>query len=382
MQNSIQGGSGDPFGHMGTAVSNNSSNFPSYTSPASLASSSNATARGSEGMSSSTSLSSSSPSLSPWISSLSPLVSGDCEASIIENMCAKILNTTSSLNASSSVPLSTERTDLLTETEKQAIIEATGIIKNKPLPGICSPLAYNTLIRLLSDCPSIQLACLFLLRLMVLIPDKTCLPPSSTASFRGLLSMIVQPNNQLNGIPAIVMSLCTLSNLLTSSSGCDLIYEDDTLSSRLLDYVIMSLSHARVEMRQMSAAVILNMTIVCTNGKEGGGWRVPSPNSSALPVGRAGVREGSNEIPSEADNEEDMHPAAVQVICGTLEGVSDEIDAVCRQRRLASACRVLRSCGKVSVNLAKDIGFDVPVSDMLKRHNLTLEEKQILNDLH
>jgi hypothetical protein len=55
------------------------------------------------------------------------------------------------------------------------------------------------------------------------------------------------------------------------------------------------------------------------------------------------------------DNE--LSPQAVQLLCGSMEGVAVEENSVIRYRRLAVALRVVRAGGEVARSLGRDLGL-------------------------
>eukprot|EP01036_Dinobryon_divergens_P035262 gene35262-45662_t len=365
MQNAIQGGGGgDPFG------SYNDSGLDSSTSPVSVSASSSP-------------LPIETPivrSLSKYEAHPSPFVSGDSDVSVLQSMCNKILNANLPGMEVGSSTSSSSSSSALSAEEKASISAAIAVITSRsatsPSQGPCPTLAFIALARLLSECPSVQMASLFILRLMVLGPvgseEASKLPIEIRPAISSILKKLLEGRSSFSSISSIVMAMCTISNLLTSPSGFALLFPDsdttsdaESLHGRLLDCIVSNLSNDRVEMRQMSAAALSNFTLVCSREQEGAGWGVP----------------GAVVVAEDAAATSELHPTAVQTICSALESLVDESDVACRERRLAAACRALRSCGSNAIALAKDLGFADIARDMLSRKDHSKQENELLLDL-
>jgi len=214
--------------------------------------------------------------------------------------------------------------------------------------------AYALLERVIAEHPSAHMSCLFVLRLMLLHDRATEYDKLSIVKevLRRLISHTrgdgsVAADSKLEGfasVPAHVLALCSISNLLSHEAGADyLVYGNKDVESRdnfahvsnLIDIALSGLSHSRAEIRQMSATLAYNYTLLCTKeNKLSGMW-------------------------SAQDTVDELNPHALQLLCGSLEGLLQESDAGVRRRRLAIICRILRAYGAPAVQLVNDLGFQV-----------------------
>ena len=147
---------------------------------------------------------------------------------------------------------------------------------------------------------------------------------------------------------------------------------EQKLENRIIDSAISYLGHERTELRQISATFIYNFTLSCTNLKSHShaGW---CPPGTAVVTAVDGV--------TLAPNDEEIPELAVQILCSTLEGVSNEIDGGVRKRRLCSSLRVVRRCKSAAVNLIKDLGFKTYFDDILAMPSLPEDEQIVLREL-
>ena len=215
--------------------------------------------------------------------------------------------------------------------------------------------AYALLEKVLAEHPAAHMSCLFVLRLMLLHDKATEFDKLSIVKevLRRLLSHTrsdgTAVDSKIEGfasVPAHVLALCSISNLLSHEAGADyLLYGDKSQPnsdnfahvSNLIDIALSGLSHSRAEIRQMSATLAYNYTLFCTKeNKLSGLW---SSNATV----------------------DELNPHAVQLLCGSLEGLLQESDASVRRRRLAIICRILRAYGAHAVQLVNDLGFQVPL---------------------
>ncbi len=213
--------------------------------------------------------------------------------------------------------------------------------------------AYALLEKVLAEHPSAHMSCLFVLRLMLLHDKATEFDKLSIVKevLRRLLSHTrsdgTSVDSKIDGfasVPAHVLALCAISNLLSHEAGADyLLYGDKSQPnsdnfahvSNLIDIALSGLSHSRAEIRQMSATLAYNYTLLCTKeNKLSGLW---SSNATV----------------------DELNPHAVQLLCGSLEGLLQESDPSVRRRRLAIVCRILRAYGAHAVQLVNDLGFQV-----------------------
>ena len=90
-----------------------------------------------------------------------------------------------------------------------------------------------------------------------------------------VLQMIGEGEIRFAGISSLVMAMCVFANLLSTQSGLLFLLTDGALRlSRLLDSSLALLSHARSEVRQISATVVYNITLSHTppSARSTGGW--------------------------------------------------------------------------------------------------------------
>lgn len=213
--------------------------------------------------------------------------------------------------------------------------------------------AYALLEKVIAEHPSAHMSCLFVLRLMLLHDRATEYDKLTIVKevLRRLLSHTRSDGSAVDSridgfasVPAHVLALCSISNLLSHEAGADyLIYGNKDAESKdnfahvsnLIDIALSGLSHSRAEVRQMSATLAYNYTLLCTKeNKLSGLW-------------------------SAQDTVDELNPHALQLLCGSLEGLLQESDAGVRRRRLAIICRILRAYGAPAVQLVNDLGFQV-----------------------
>jgi hypothetical protein len=168
------------------------------------------------------------------------------------------------------------------------------------------------------------------------------------------------------------MALTVLANALSHIAGVQLLFQSLSLSERLLDLALRSMTQqtAPPQVKQMASALALNVAILCTagdfssgsaqSGGKGKGWIVPG---------------SGNDCKEEEEGE--MHAHAVQLLCGCLEGVLSEQDALVRKRRLTISLLIVRSYGSTGAALCRDLGF----ADPLSMHRASLPHKSVPADL-
>ncbi len=174
--------------------------------------------------------------------------------------------------------------------------------------------------KLLSQHPDAHMSCLFIVRLMFL-HDKLSDYGRLTLVrdiIQRLLSPLNTPSsataNPFASIPAHVMALCSLANLLSHDTGKSYLLgahsslpqggagegESERQAhfiNELIDVALHGLTHTRAEVRQMSIALAYNLTLALVRG--------------------AWAREDHQQT-SELD------PNALQLLCGCFEGLLDE----------------------------------------------------------
>jgi len=233
---------------------------------------------------------------------------------------------------------------------------------------------YLLLEKLLAEQVKAHSAALFILRLMFLhdrVSDYSALGIVKRLTARLLSRGDMQA---FSSVPSHVMALCAISNLLSHEQGLSALYTtsstgsetapeavvDDAVINDLVDVVLSGLTHDRAEVRQMSTALAFNLTLACTkNFRPSGPWA----NGSA----------------------DELNPHAMQLLCSCLEGVNMDCDAVVRKRRLAIACRIVRTFGQAASTLMNDLGFgdglQILKSDTDIRPEVSSDEKAMLGEL-
>lgn len=379
MQNNIrqQQGSGlDPFGGGGSAAASNPRQFETALSDSVRSVAMNMARDASQAVAT--------PTAAPVIPVKAKLeeqalVSGD--ASTVQVIGRKILN----LPGPDGTPGSA-----LTEAEREQISSVLAELSSKPLAdpnhAECrfSIEVYSLLERVLAEHPAAHMSCLFILRLMLLHDrasefDKlnivreilrrlmTHAQSGGTATTEGFAS-----------IPAHVLAICSISNLLSHDLGAEYLLhgskdgkETNTSAvhvSDLIDIVLSGLSHSRAEVRQMSATLAYNYTLLCTKDSQLSGlWKASSADSSV-------------------DSVVELNPQAMQLLCGCLEGLIQETDISVRRRRLAVICRIFRAYGSVALQLVSDLGFQDQLTILHSDRDITppvtKEEKEILAEIN
>ena len=247
--------------------------------------------------------------------------------------------------------------DELTEEEKGVITQVISKLGAKEnLSAIVSEAALVVLFRVLS--PPTHMSCCFLLRLLVLQP---ALPSHAASAFMERLVTLLANKAQMAQMnlssPALVMSLCTLANWLGAVRTSGQPFDDFALTSfsadsthQLVDVMMAHLYHERSEVRQISATLISNFCMLNIRDYNPSFWWSSSSSSS---------------FKSPADEDRELHPHAVQIVCGILEDVAAEQNATTRRLRLEIGLRIVRTYKKTAVLLIKDLGFDDSLTSML-----------------
>lgn len=284
-----------------------------------------------------------------------PLISAD--GSTVANLAKKILAIAT-----------------LTEDEKKSItsiIERLQLVATSQVDkkGLFSIEDYLIMEKLIAFHPESHMPSLFVLRLMFLhdhATDFTRLniirelvkrllsrrsdghsnleeaPSSSSTS-----TAVASTHTGFATVPAHVMALCAISNLLSHDSGTTYLLGTNTdingtdagksegdLLNDLIDVVLTGFGHSRGEVRQMAAALAYNLALACTkDNKPTGPWKDDSTEGT------------------------EMNPHAMQLLCACLENLYEEKDAVVRKRKLSTACRIARAFRASFSTLVNDLGF-------------------------
>jgi hypothetical protein len=270
---------------------------------------------------------------------LSPMVSKD--SSTVPIMIKKILK----------LPIIEAPTDnatpSLTSAEREVFLRIESVYSTNPAGSSSLSFSGNDFMivnSVMQKVPSIQMNCLFLLRLMVL----NCNNPATLYeedAIEGILTMLA--SNTLNGTPSHSMLLCVLSNLLTYSNGCSVAFKDDRCdrAGMILDAAMTAISHEKVEVRLMGTALMFNLTLACGDSRfEDRFWHWPLPAIT------------SDGVCADSFALDEMPPTVSQMVCFVFESLVGETDAICRKRKLSVALILLRLCGTVAVDFAKELG--------------------------
>jgi hypothetical protein len=235
--------------------------------------------------------------------------------------------------------------------------------------------AYEVLTALATSHVAAQTPSLFLLRVMVAgdqalklgaseharvvaehmgrLASQLLISPAGASG--GAASGIVAP---LGSVSAQVMGLCTLSNwvsslpniaealLATPGMSAEAV---DQLLDRIVDVTATFMSHERVELRQISAALGYNIALHNTKGD------------------RASAAWGGIQLDSGQAVAAELHAHAVQLLCCSLEKVAAETDATARVRRLSLTLRIVRAFGSCAISFIRDLDFHSIFPPMLAR---------------
>ena len=301
----------------------------------------------------------------------SALISGD--ASTVQAIGRKMLNLPGADGVAGSALGEAEKSVLTSVLAELSTPSATTNINNNAGVRKFSIEAYALMERILAEHTAAHMACLFTLRLM-LLHDR-----ASDLDKLGIIREIIRrltlsaggggvANGAAKGkisafasIPAHVLALCAISNLLSHETGAN---ASAPHAGEIVDAALSGLSHSRAEIRQMSATLAYNYTLLHTkDSKLTGAW--------------------SNTDQTEAV---EINPHALQLLCGSLEGLLQEGDATVRRRRLAVVCRILRAYGALAVELVADLGLQdqlvVLFTDKDITPKLSKEERDILAEIN
>ena len=298
-----------------------------------------------------------------------PLVSSDNKT--VDLLGKKILNLKSKVRNGEGIDV---ETDALSEIERKTITSIMAVLTeslpSKSLKDMCNDStnsfpddACNTLSHIIGAHPTAQMSCLFLMRLLILEESLILSRPSTAQSMIDALlahlSAAQGAPNGLSSVPAIVMGLCTLGNLLSHSSGAALMCDRAGVAQSVVDIAVGGLSHSRVEVRQMSATVAFNFTFAFLH------------LNKVLPGHDASVRVIVN-----ANGE--LNSFAVEILCGATESIAAETDAGVRYRRLCICLKIVRMGGPTVRALGRDLCLETSLSSITPA---TEAESKIVKEL-
>jgi hypothetical protein len=171
---------------------------------------------------------------------------------------------------------------------------------------------YVLLERILANHPEAHMSALFIIRIMFLHDQMTDFKEINL--IREIIGRLLASKDTVGfeSIPAHVMALCAISNLLSHEAGLALLYNtnagtsDDNISTELanniVDVVLSGLNHGRAEVRQMSSTLAYNLVLAYTKDDQlSGAWK---PESSAT--------------------ETELNGQAMQLLCSSLESLTNE----------------------------------------------------------
>ena len=239
-------------------------------------------------------------------------------------------------------------TPALSDVEKEVIILIMKLLSSEKSTvdvGDVNKFADNTcelLSKIIANHPTAQMSCLFLARLLLLRDDIMYNGNATTSLVDNIITRLSHPigtSDAFSSVPSVVMALCTIANLLSHSKGQSLIFERPNIAGILVDVVLGAFCHSRVEVRQMSATVGFNFVMAFIKSTDD---QPTHGDDSRLIVS--------------ADGE--LNPFAVQLFCGTMEGVTSEKEHSVRYRRFCIALRIARLGGDIVGSLGRDLGFE------------------------
>lgn len=253
---------------------------------------------------------------------------------------------------------------LLSPSEKSEVEAIIKVLKDNSGKDHISKSSFELLTSIIKRSPKAEMSCLFLLRLMAL-HDHLEYGDIVTVEF--VLDRLSKGPSAFASVSSMVMALCFVANLISHEPGARVVFSpqlqesevgsdnSDDRASKVLDIAMSALSHDRPEVRQMGSALAYNYSLCCTPSLGKASNDVKNSNNS---------NNSNNSTPkpwewkaARGEGEEDMNPQAVQLLCGTLESLASESDPAARKRKLATACRVVRTFGLTAGALARDLGF-------------------------
>ena len=250
------------------------------------------------------------------------------------------------------------------------------------------PGALSLLLKLAGAHKKSQVAALFLLRLAVMLVPPSNLADEVTRAETTSLTFIAeslatmttttaasadnvaQEQTFFTGNPAIVMGLCTLSNLFCVTEARLWTFSDQggptAAAAALLDHSVNAasalLGHPYSPVRSMAASLCYNLALA-----------TPVPTSAHAPP---------SVVEQEGCDEKELPVHIVQLLCGTLEGVEDEKEVAVKRRRLRTALLLLRRWETSAVVLARDLGFSTGIELSYASPEVEAADKEVLIEIH
>ena len=270
----------------------------------------------------------------------------------------------------------------LADDEKAILSNIINVLTSAPIDHKrITQLDFDLLYRIMSSNKQVEMNCLFLLRLMV-IPRETAM--FSTTIINDILKRLSAGQEAFNSVSSLVMAICILANYMSHDNGISYIYnntvsltlvsssadgaessvsigqdihrsdssQSEPLIQQVIDVALKMTTHARVEVRQMTFALLYNIVLIHTKSGD--------------------------------DDEEEIPQHMVEVICNCIQSADEgEADKLVRRRKLAIILRFIRRYGKQAVNLLNDLGYDSSVKDMHRKasDNSDGDEKTIIAEI-
>jgi len=193
-------------------------------------------------------------------------------------------------------------------------------VESDSVKSVLTSEIFATLIAVFRDRAELRFAVLYIARLLLPAKDLPCEAISLILSITEALSSGVELSK-----PVRVLALASIANYFNHSRDA----VDDTTRERIIDASLGHFLSEHVEVRQAASALCNNLVLHATRD---GGW--------GSCIGDA-----------------EMHPHALQLLCGACENVHTENDAACRLRRLTVAYRLLSRASIQGKQLAAELGL-------------------------
>jgi hypothetical protein len=346
------------------------------------------------------------PPLPPSLVEERPLVSSERDVKPITAMANKISNFQDP--ATSQLHLSDNQRQLL-----HATVEL--LLSSTPLQQLQFPNeTFLLLASLLNEFPPLEMACLFLMRLIVLIPnniDTATVAPVMLTLLNRITHTIQRSSSSSLSSDAsdlreftpsqLVLSLCVVANCLSHRAGCLLLFspssgdvntsasDGEKTLGLCIDSAMWGMCHERPDLRQICGALAYNIALASTQWEQESTagvqltWRSLHVQSLLHEEGD-GVGENTKLDVGGGGGVEDeeIHPHIVQLLCGSLDNIDAENDPVSLRRRILTAYRVTRSGGSNVKNLALELGYDTVICEVRKRSQETKSSSSSSQDDH
>jgi hypothetical protein len=326
------------------------------------------------------------PPLPPSLAEERPLISSERDSKPITAMANKISSYQDP--ATSQSALTDTQRELLEETVRQLLSQTP--LQQLPFPNV----AFLLLGSLLNRYPALEMASLFLMRLIVLIPNRidTSLVSPLMVTLLDRITLAVQKSSSGLSSPLreftpsqLVLALCVVANCISHRAGCLLLFSSSSGERTLglcIDAAMWGMCHERPDIRQICGALAYNIALASTK------WEQESTAGVQLTWRSLHVdsvlREGQGEEGDVVDGsqDEEIHPHIVQLLCGSLDNIDGENDPISLRRRILTAYRVTRSGGSNVKNLAMELGYDTVICEIRRRSQQTQSSPVARDDHH